>query len=302
VALFKATFPGSADIWSAEMIAAIGKGRYEQADSIARSVAMAAKSVRQTARSSLYLANVAELRGQLAEARKWAARQSEVLLQANPTEAQRLGSVLDSAYYDTGLDGNHTRATSTVARGLARVPMSAIPPADRPWGYLYDIAISLRDAALMRQATAGLERDMLATAEDEAGFRARLSAGVAYTEGRWADAIRDVGTAEQRFSIERKLAEYMRGMAWRALGQRDSTIAAFERLIERPDPLLFYDSHFKVEVLQLLGELYEEKGETKLAIDRYSQITQLWDKADPALQPRVKMIRERITKLMAKTG
>ena len=81
-----------------------------------------------------------------------------------------------------------------------------------------------------------------------------------------------------------------------------ASIAAFEGFLAKPDPLLFTDSHLRVAVLQDLGELYEEKGETKLAIDRYSQITQLWEKADPALQPRVKMLRERITKLMAKTG
>jgi tetratricopeptide (TPR) repeat protein len=284
------------------MLAATGKGQYDLADSVVRAVATTSKSPRQAARSALYLANISELQGKLSEARRWAARQSEVLLKANPTDAQRLAAAFDTAYYESGADGNRARSIAAVERGFARTPVSEIPPADRPWGFLFDLAVSLRDPAMMRQATAGLERDMLPTVDDTTGFRARLAAGVAYAEGRWADAIRELNAAEERFNVEKKLAMVMRGMAWRELGQRDSAIAEFERFVTTQDPMLFYDSHWKVYVLQSLGEMYEEKGEPKLAVDRYSQITQLWANADPSLQPRVKAVRERIAKLMGKVG
>ena len=303
VALFRERFPSSSDIWMAEMLAANGKGQYEVSDSIVRTVATTSKGVRQLARSAGQLTSIMELRGQTGEARRWLAHQSEVLLQADPSDpTQRLVAALDSAYMDSGIDGDRSAALAVIARGMARTPMSDIPAADRPWGYLYDLALTLRDPGLMRQAVGGLERDMLEEADDEIGFRARLSAGVAFTEGRWADAIRDVGVADQRFSINHRIATFVRAVSWRELGQRDSSIAEYERLVTRPDPFLLYDSYLKVPALQALGELYEEKGETKLAIDRYSQITQLWANADPVHQPRLKDIRERVARLMAKTG
>ncbi|HKP29023.1 MAG TPA: protein kinase, partial [Gemmatimonadales bacterium] len=303
VALFRERFPSSNEIWVSEMLAANGKGQYEVSDSIVRAAAASSKGLRQAVRTAGQLSSITELRGQTGDARKWVAHQSELLLQANPSDAtQRLIAALDSAYIDSGVDGDRSRALATVRRGMARTPMSEIPAADRPWSYLYELALALRDPGLMREAVGGLERDMLAEADDQVGLRARLTAGVAFTEGRWADAIRDVSIAEQRFSINKKVAFFMRAVAWRELGQRDSSIAEFERLVTRPDPYLVFDSYLRVPGLQALGELYEEKGETKLAIDRYSQITQLWAKADPAHQPRLKMIRERVARLIAKTG
>ena len=51
-----------------------------------------------------------------------------------------------------------------------------------------------------------------------------------------------------------------------------------------------------------LGELYEAKGDTKRAIQRYSDFVELWKNADPALQPLVKDVRERMARLQKKTG
>ena len=98
------------------------------------------------------------------------------------------------------------------------------------------------------------------------------------------------------------MAAVILGISYRELGQADSAIAAFERFLATPDPTLNIDGHWRVTVLQHLGELYEAKGETKKAIDRYGQITQLWAKADPSLQPRVKALKQRIAKLMGEVG
>jgi hypothetical protein len=46
-----------------------------------------------------------------------------------------------------------------------------------------------------------------------------------------------------------------------------------------------------------LGELYEQRGETARAIERYSQFVTLWKDADPELAPAVREIRSRIERL-----
>lgn len=62
------------------------------------------------------------------------------------------------------------------------------------------------------------------------------------------------------------------------------------------------DARWRVTVLRSLGELYEANGQRQKAIDVYSQITQLWMKADPALQPWVQEIRARVDKLLRQSG
>ena len=51
-----------------------------------------------------------------------------------------------------------------------------------------------------------------------------------------------------------------------------------------------------------LGELYEAKGDTKRALQRYADIVERWTNADPVLQPAVKDVRERIARLQKQTG
>src|SRR6185295_9595613 len=109
----------------------------------------------------------------------------------------------------------------------------------------------------------------------------------------WAAAIRDIDVADRRFSLRPKFAAALRGLAYRELGQADSAITSFERFLAIPDVFLEMDPHWRVTVLQNLGELYEAKGDPKKAVDRYGQITHLWAKADPTLQPRVKALRQR---------
>ena len=46
-----------------------------------------------------------------------------------------------------------------------------------------------------------------------------------------------------------------------------------------------------------LGELYEEKGQKQKALDYYGRFVDLWQKADPALQPQVREVKDRMAKL-----
>jgi tetratricopeptide (TPR) repeat protein/TolB-like protein len=302
VRLYHAAFPASNDLWEAEWYTATGKGQLARADSIAVAIAAAPKTLRQTVRSAGSLAGVAELEGRLKDARQWQARASTTILQAQPTVSNRLTVALDTVDFETGYDGNKALALAALQRGLARAPITEIPAESRPWHHLYEIALELRDPKLMRDAATGLERDLLGQANDSTGARAKASAGIAFVEGRWAAAIRDIDVADRRFAVRPKFAAVIRGLAYRELGQADSAITSFERFLATPDVFLETDPHWRVTVLQNLGELYEGKGDLKQAIDRYGQITHLWAKADPSLQPRVKALRQRIAKLVGETG
>ena len=51
-----------------------------------------------------------------------------------------------------------------------------------------------------------------------------------------------------------------------------------------------------------LGELLEAKGDRKAAIDAYERFLDYWRDADPDLQPIVRSVRERVTRLRRATG
>jgi hypothetical protein len=46
-----------------------------------------------------------------------------------------------------------------------------------------------------------------------------------------------------------------------------------------------------------LGELYEAKGENQKAASHYLAFIELWKNADPALQPKVAEVRQRLARL-----
>ncbi|HXY69493.1 MAG TPA: hypothetical protein VEH62_08590, partial [Gemmatimonadales bacterium] len=52
-------------------------------------------------------------------------------------------------------------------------------------------------------------------------------------------------------------------------------------------------------VYRRLGELYEAKGDRARALDYYGRFVDLWKNADPELQPAVREVRQRLSRLGA---
>ena len=92
--------------------------------------------------------------------------------------------------------------------------------------------------------------------------------------------------------------------AYDRLGERDSVVTIYERMLadRNPEARLFEDGAERARALKRLGELYEERGKVTQAIRRYREFVELWKDADPALQPVVQDVRERITRLEQKRG
>ncbi|MCC6318747.1 MAG: protein kinase [Gemmatimonadaceae bacterium] len=299
---YREALPASNDLWEAEWYAAYGQGQLDRADSVARAVAAAPKTLRQEIRANGGLAGTAELRGRLQEARRRTAMSSLALFKARPEPENQITLSLDTAYYESGFDGNEGAALAAVRRGLARTPMSTMAPDARPWYNLLGVALLIRDPKLTREVVEGAERDMVPSANDPEGARAWLRGALAYTEGRWSDAIRELDESNRRHMSQVNMYAVLRAVAFKELGQADSAIAAFERYLDMPDPNLDASPRWRVPALQWLGELYEARGQPKRAIERYTEITRLWERADPALQPRVKALQLRITRLARATG
>ena len=82
-------------------------------------------------------------------------------------------------------------------------------------------------------------------------------------------------------------------------GQRDSAIAAFTAYHGTAEGLvsIAFDAAHLAGSYKRLGELYEAKGDARRAVESYDKFVALWKDADPELQPIVRDVRGRITRL-----
>ncbi|MBP9897121.1 MAG: protein kinase [Gemmatimonadales bacterium] len=298
---YRERFPGNAGLWEAEWYTAWAKGNIVRAESISRAVAAAPKSLRQTVRATSGVAGLSEYGGRLGQAREWQAKSSEALYRAQPTPANLLGIAMDSVYFEL-MYVSKAAGTATVQRALARVPIMSLAPSERPWYNLRNFGVIAKEPKWAREALAGADRDLIPLAADSQGVRASFTGAVAFAEGRYEDAIRDFTFSEQRFSTRPRMAALVRGLAYRELGRADSAIAAFEQFLAARDATGELDMQWRAPVLQYLGELYEAKGNRAKALERYGQFTEQWAKADPALQVRVREVRQRMAKLQGESG
>jgi len=107
------------------------------------------------------------------------------------------------------------------------------------------------------------------------------------------------------------------GSVYESLGQADSALVLFERYITTPyaerciptpytlralggtSPAAGFDPFWLPVVFERLGALYERRGDTAKAIHYYGRLVDLWQDADPELQPRVLAARSAMRSLSA---
>ena len=300
-AAFRARFPQSNDLWEAEWYAAWGQGQLERADSISRAVYANARTPRQSIRAAAATSALAHLHGRLQEGLRWQALRSEAVLRINPSAASRLTFALDTAVgAATAWDTSAARAV--IQRGLVRYPIDSMPIRERPWEDLTQLAALVGDAALARRALAGYDRDEAASAREPVGRRAYYSAHVAMAEGKWTEAIPMLHEADARMATLPRYALVQLGRAFDMAGRSDSATAYFEKFLSTRSAQPVEDPLWRARVHRRLGELYEARGATRQAMEHYGRFVELWDHADPSLQPQVAEVRSRLGRLRAGAG
>jgi tRNA A-37 threonylcarbamoyl transferase component Bud32/tetratricopeptide (TPR) repeat protein len=131
---------------------------------------------------------------------------------------------------------------------------------------------------------------------------------VALAEGRAADAIKSFRLSAEADSGH--LEEHWTGRtalrlarAYDRAGERDSALTHFARYVDQRDLSTYMDLPLGLPIaLRRLGELYEARGDTIKALDRYRAFVKLWANADPELQPQVTDVRQRIQRLEVAEG
>lgn len=193
-----------------------------------------------------------------------------------------------------------------VERRLARAPLTSLPEADRPY---LPVATSLAWAGRPERASA-LLREYARTVRDTALRRSQLAdlrtaeGAVAFAQRRYREAITLFRQGDSlpdgpAHLVSARLPLYL-GLSFDGANEPDSAIAQFERYLSLPvmgrlEPQL--DPASLAHVRERLGQLYEARGDLGRAAANYRAFVELWEHADPELQPRVAAARARLKRL-----
>ncbi len=197
--------------------------------------------------------------------------------------------------------GGEANAGSRLDPVLGDGRLTALLPLDRPYSAIVTtLAATGRVADAKRVLTewaASIPKDLarvqgwsIATARGEVLLAEKNGAG-ALAAFRAGDSTNCVPCAWPNYA-----------RAHDAMGKRDSAIFWYEKYVSSSSILLSNAAHARLlaQAYRRLGELHEDAGHTKQALQRYSDFVTLWRGADASLQPAVKSAKERIALLQAK--
>ena len=194
------------------------------------------------------------------------------------------------------------RAVRRLDAALALYPLSSLPEADRPYfsvarayttagrpdraRVIVEQMLAVRDTTLLRdlQGTAHRLRGEIALAEG--------NPEVALAEFRQVDMLPDGPRTSNGDVVFMALAR-----AFDAASQPDSAIAYFERYLTTPSVSRANDAIYLAGTYKRLGELYEARGDRAMAASAFTRFVELWQDADPEVQPKVTSVRERLARL-----
>jgi len=249
-----------------------------------------------------YLRGVALMRGRVNDAARLT-NEANALDSARGSPTRPHERARDSAWIDIWHREQPARAAQTIDAVLARVPFRTLPLVDREYldiAALYALAgrpdrarallaernAEVRDTALLRQQ---VPNNHLTLAEIALAEKRPLDA---LAEFRLGDRLPD-GPAHA--CIRCFLSDIAR--AHDAAGARDSAIATMERYLALPSTEFWPDQSYLAYFHRRLGELYEAAGQPAKAIPHYERFVTLWRNADPELQPKVAVARQRLSEL-----
>ncbi|MEE9582831.1 MAG: tetratricopeptide repeat protein, partial [Acidimicrobiia bacterium] len=120
-------------------------------------------------------------------------------------------------------------------------------------------------------------------------------------EGRYDEAIATLRRRENRGCT---LCRYSPlAQVYDQAGARDSAIAHYERYVNAFEShRACWDASRLGPALERLAVLYDEAGDLENAALYYARFVELWNEADPELQPRVEAAQQRLNEIFAERG
>jgi tetratricopeptide (TPR) repeat protein len=130
-----------------------------------------------------------------------------------------------------------------------------------------------------------------------------LEAEVLMAEERPLEAVSSYRAAIREAGCEACLSARI-GWAYDQAGAIDSALAHYRRYVETPpapfgptDIPVLEDERWLARTYRRLGELYHQRGDRTAGLEYYGRFIELWQDADPEVQPLVRDVKQRMVTL-----
>jgi tetratricopeptide (TPR) repeat protein len=215
--------------------------------------------------------------------------------------ARALQDLLARAELDLAL-GDPASTVRRVESALDRFPLEQIPPLDRPTAWAASLLALAGDTNAARSLLADQRERLGPLAERKRVGLAEAEAWIDVAEGRVTEAIPVLRVSDRGYGCD-ICTDLSVGTAFDQAGQPDSAIAYYERyLAPRQNWRTYVDGSWRAWTLERLGQLYDEMGDLEQAAGYYGAFVELWEDADPELQPRVQAARARLEEIVRERG
>jgi tetratricopeptide (TPR) repeat protein/TolB-like protein len=251
------------------------------------------------ARTTEWLAFIVTTRGRLAEADQlW--EEGAELEQENGSDVEALLDLVSAAAAEALARGEG--GSEGIDAALERYPLADMDPVERPYLDVAEAYAVVGEAATARQLVAEFERT--APANHQRGLRYhhhQVLGEIALAEGRYDDAVAEFRRAFSRpQEVEPRIGL---ARAFDAAGRADSARVHYRSFLEQPHFLaIFAYSWHLANALERLARLEDEAGDPEAAALLYAEFVELWEDADPELQPRVQAAQARLEEIIQARG
>jgi tetratricopeptide (TPR) repeat protein len=230
---------------------------------------------------------------------------------------ERLACAIELAGMQAWFLGDTVRAVETVRAELETRPLESIEPIDRPYPALAGFYAFVGEPEQARETLMEWEVIVPPDLRRRQEVSRRLGwSSVAMAEDRPEDALAELRLAQKRDRCPICQLPLLGGL-YESLGQADSALAVYGRFLTTPyaerclptpytlralggtSPAAGFDPFWLPVVYARLGAQHEQRGDTVKAIDYYGRLVNLWNDADPELQPRVAAARRAMNSLSA---
>jgi tetratricopeptide (TPR) repeat protein len=273
-------------------------GQYDSAEAILRTIMVGNPPPSVAQATALWLQRFSVLRGRLGAADRENDRFRDVARNRRNRGAL-LGAEMSQVLTQVVLLRDTAAARRTLAAAEERLPLDSLAPEDRPYAGLVMANAMAGNLPRAKQLAAEYARETPKLLQRDSADAQWMRVSLAIGEGRPGEAVAAIRAARAYRSCVR-CYRYQEGLAWEALGQPDSAIAAYQVALGVEDDLGTFavDAYALPQVRRQLGALYEARGERARAVEQYTAFLDLWRGADPELQPQVREVKERLASLV----
>lgn len=211
-------------------------------------------------------------------------------------EGRALGAAAVQANIHSRLLGDAASARAVLDRVMAEHPPGTIAPHDVPyfplieayaWAGRPDVSRILSAEYALR-----VPSDERGDPYGRPGMEERVTSQIALAEGNADEAVQLLHEA-RNLSCHPALCAVLLAIAHDSASRPDSAMTWYERFLEAPRPVAV-DDPYLATALERLAQLHDEHGDPTRAEELYGRFIELWEDADPELQPRVQAARARL--------